>query len=126
MLHVGNTSQVNGEQHPDGIPDLIAVYLASIDNASHIDGIDNQRTYLAWFDHRLARFVRRLRAADPDAFENTVFAFIADHGHSRIADDPDTDGVPSSRPIGRVTRIQARCVGVSVAEESSSTTCAHT
>ena len=91
--------QVTGEAHPDGVPDLIAIYLASIDNASHVDGLDNQQTYLAWFDHRLARFVRRLRDADPRAFENTVFAFVADHGHSRIAEDPDTDGVPSSNSL---------------------------
>ncbi len=43
--------------------------------------------------------MRRLRQADPRAFENTVFAFIADHGHSRIATDPDTDGVPSSNSL---------------------------
>ena len=91
--------QVSVEAHPDGVPDLVAIYLASIDEASHVDGLDNQQTYLAWFDHRLARFVRRLRQADPEAFENTVFAFIADHGHSRIAEDPDTDGVPSSNPL---------------------------
>jgi predicted AlkP superfamily pyrophosphatase or phosphodiesterase len=90
---------VSVEAHPDGIPDLVAIYLASIDHASHLDGIDNQQTYLAWFDHRLARFVRRLREADPEAFENTVFAFVADHGHSRIAEDPDTDGVPSNNSL---------------------------
>jgi hypothetical protein len=51
---------VRGEAHPDGIPDLVAIYLASVDNASHINGIRDQETYLAWFDHRLGRFVREL------------------------------------------------------------------
>nr|BFF01969.1 hypothetical protein GCM10020241_36440 [Streptoalloteichus tenebrarius] len=34
--------------------------------------------------------------------------------------------VPSSSPIGRVTRIQARCCGDRVPEDNSCTTCSHT
>jgi hypothetical protein len=37
-----------------------------------------------------------------------------------------SSAVPSSRPIGRVTRIQARCCGESVPLESSRTTSFHT
>ncbi len=87
--------QVSGEAHPDGIPDLISLYLTSVDEASHVDGLRNQETYLAWFDHRLARFVRELRSADPDAWEKTVFAVVADHGHSPITEAPDTSGLPA-------------------------------
>ena len=90
---------VRGEAHPDGIPDLVAIYLASVDNASHINGIRDQETYLAWFDHRLGRFVRELKRADPETFENTVFAFVADHGHAPIAQAPESSGVPSDNAL---------------------------
>jgi hypothetical protein len=90
---------VRGEAHPDGIPDLVAIYLASVDNASHINGIRDQETYLAWFDHRLGRFVRELQRADPETFENTIFAFVADHGHAQIAQAPESSGVPSDNAL---------------------------
>jgi predicted AlkP superfamily pyrophosphatase or phosphodiesterase len=90
---------IRGEAHPDGIPDLVAIYLASADNASHINGIRDQETYLAWFDHRLGRFVRELKRADPETFENTVFAFVADHGHAPIAQAPESSGVPSDNAL---------------------------
>ncbi|HKB01881.1 MAG TPA: alkaline phosphatase family protein [Gemmataceae bacterium] len=90
---------IRGEPHPDGVPDLVAIYLASVDNASHIDGIRNQETYLAWFDHRLARFVRALRQKDPEAFDNTTFAFVTDHGHATVAAVPDTEGLPASNTL---------------------------
>ena len=90
---------VHGEAHPDGIPDLVAIYLASVDNASHLNGIRDQETYLAWFDHRLGRLLRELKRADPDTFENTIFAFIADHGHAPIAQAPESSGVPSDNAL---------------------------
>jgi arylsulfatase A-like enzyme len=70
-----------------------------VDNASHINGVRDQETYLAWFDHRLGRFVRELKRTDPDTFENTIFAFIADHGHAPIAQAPESSGVPSSNAL---------------------------
>ncbi|MGB7963656.1 MAG: alkaline phosphatase family protein [Propionicimonas sp.] len=85
-----------GEAHPDGIPDLITLYLASVDHASHVDGVRNQATYLAWIDHRLARLVRDLKAADPDLWDQTIFALVADHGHSPVTAAPDTQGLPES------------------------------
>ena len=87
---------ITGDAHPDGIPDLLGIYLASIDEASHVDGRRNQATYLAWFDHRLAGFVRDLRSADPDVWDRTVFALVADHGHASIATAGDTSGLPAS------------------------------
>lgn len=80
---------VTGEPHPDGPPDIITIYLSSIDRSSHKDGIANQGAYLAWFDHRLALFVRDLRSLSPEVFANTVFALVSDHGHLNIANDPD-------------------------------------
>src|SRR6476469_2289727 len=37
-----------------------------------------------------------------------------------------SNAVPSSRPLGRVTRIHARCCGESVPADNSRTTCSHT
>ncbi|MBK8447693.1 MAG: alkaline phosphatase family protein [Micropruina sp.] len=91
-----STVSVSGEPHPDGIPDLIALYAASIDEASHTEGVHNQATHLAWFDHRLARFARDLRAADPEVWPRTVFALVADHGHAPLAASRATDGMASS------------------------------
>lgn len=86
----------SGEPHPDGIPDLIALYAASIDEACHTQGVRNRGTHLAWFDHRLARFARELRAADPQAWERTIFALVADHGHQALTNPERTDGMPRS------------------------------
>ena len=90
---------VSGEQHPDGAPDVITIYLSSIDNSSHKDGISDQGTYLAWFDHRLALFVRELRELSSEVFENTVFALVADHGHLNIAQEPDRGDVPDDTEL---------------------------
>jgi hypothetical protein len=90
---------VEGEPHPDGPPDLMAVYVASADESSHKAGPRQQETYLAWFDHRLARFVTVLRLADPDVFANTVFAFVADHGHRAIANPPSTPDLSSDNVL---------------------------
>ncbi len=110
--------RVDGEPHPDGIPDLISIYLASIDESSHVDGPRNQETYLAWFDHRLARFARELRAADPDAWEKTVFAVVADHGHIAIANAPDTSGLPASNVEVVRTELLRMLAGDEAAEET--------
>lgn len=106
-----------GEQHPDGIPDLIALYAASIDEASHVEGIRNQATYLAWFDHRLARFARDLRAADPDTWDRTIFALVADHGHSAITSAPATDNLPGNEQLVREELLRIRD-GDSVADDA--------
>jgi arylsulfatase A-like enzyme len=90
-----NIPPVKGDPDPVGPPDIITIYLSSIDNASHKDSIETQDPYLAWFDHRLARFVRELRDLDPQVFRNTIFVIASDHGHANIANEPDRDGVPS-------------------------------
>ena len=90
---------VQGEPHPDGPPDLMALYMASVDESSHKAGPRQQDTYLAWFDHRLARFVSVLRAADPDVFANTIFAFVADHGHRAITNPPSTPNLSSDNVL---------------------------
>ncbi len=90
---------VQGEPHPDGAPDLMALYMASVDESSHKAGPRQQETYLAWFDHRLARFVTALRAADPDTFANTIFAFVADHGHRAITNPPSTPDLSSDNVL---------------------------
>ena len=90
---------IQGEPHPDGPPDLMALYMASVDESSHRSGPRQQETYMAWFDHRLARFVSVLRAADPDVFANTVFAFVADHGHRAITNPPSTPDLPSDNVL---------------------------
>ncbi len=90
---------IQGEPHPDGPPDLMALYMASVDESSHRAGPRQQETYMAWFDHRLARFVSVLRAADPDVFANTVFAFVADHGHRAITNPPSTPDLSSDNVL---------------------------
>ena len=91
---------IQGEPHPDGPPDLMALYMASVDECSHRSGPRQQETYMAWFDHRLARFVSVLRAADPDVFANTIFAFVADHGHRAITSALDAGPVLGQRAAG--------------------------
>jgi hypothetical protein len=90
---------IEGEPHPDGPPDLMALYMASVDESSHKAGPRQQDTYLAWFDHRLSRFVSVLRAADPDTFANTVFAFVADHGHRAISNPASTPDLSSDNVL---------------------------
>ena len=81
-------SHLEAEADSSGGPDILTIYLASVDQASHKRGVANQATYLAWFDHRLALFVKALMAKDPIRFNNTVFALVADHGHANIIDKP--------------------------------------
>ena len=81
-------SHLEGQSDSSGGPDVLTIYLASVDQASHKRGVANQATYLAWFDHRLALFVKALMAKDPIRFNNTVFALVADHGHSDLVDKP--------------------------------------
>lgn len=78
------SKRFRGAQHPAGPPDLMTIYVASVDKASHVDGLANQDTYLAWHDHRLAAFVDDFRRLHPFDFNNTVFAVIADHGHQDL------------------------------------------
>ncbi len=75
---------VRGERHSGGPPDLTTIYLASIDKGSHVGGLANQETYLAWFDNRLAEFISDYRRLYPRDFNNTVFALVADHGHQDL------------------------------------------
>ncbi|MEZ5094836.1 MAG: alkaline phosphatase family protein [Nocardioides sp.] len=91
--------RIDGEPHPDGAPDLLALYAASIDESSHHAGPRQQQTYLAWFDHRLARFIQALRTADPDTWSNTIFAFVADHGHRAITNPPSTPDLSSDNVL---------------------------
>ena len=81
-------SHLEGQSDSSGGPDILTIYLASVDQASHKRGVANQATYLAWFDYRLALFVKALMAKDPIRFNNTVFALVADHGHSDLVDKP--------------------------------------
>jgi predicted AlkP superfamily pyrophosphatase or phosphodiesterase len=81
-------SHLEGQSDSSGGPDILTIYLASVDQASHKRGAANQATYLAWFDHRLALFVKALMAKDPIRFNNTVFALVADHGHSDLVEKP--------------------------------------
>lgn len=81
-------SHLDAQADPSGGPDVLTIYLASVDNASHKRGTANQGTYLAWFDHRLALFVKELMARDPIRFNSTVFALVADHGHEELQNPP--------------------------------------
>ena len=81
-------SHLDAQLDSSGGPDILTIYLASVDQASHKRGTANQATYLAWFDHRLALFVKALIAKDPIRFNNTVFALVADHGHSDLVAKP--------------------------------------
>jgi len=81
-------SQLEAQSDASGGPDILTIYVASVDNASHKKGTLNQATYLAWFDHRLAVFVKELMSRDPIRFNNTVFALVADHGHADLENPP--------------------------------------
>jgi hypothetical protein len=85
-------NRFRGALHPDGPPDLLAIYVASSDKASHIGGLPNQETYLAWYDNRLAAFIDDFRRRSPLEFNNTVFAIVADHGHQELLPSESVTG----------------------------------
>lgn len=74
----------HGDAHSQGPPDLMTIYVASVDKASHTEGVANQETYLAWFDNLLAGFIDDYRTLRPFDYNNTVFAIVADHGHQDL------------------------------------------
>lgn len=78
------TSLFRGAAARQGPPDLISIYVASIDKASHIAGSANQDTYLAWHDNRLAAFLDDFRQLHAFELNNAVFVLVADHGHQDI------------------------------------------
>ncbi len=79
-----------GEAPALGPPDLMTIYVASVDKASHTEGVANQETYLAWHDNLLAGFLDDYRRLRPFDFNNTVFAIVADHGHRDLV---PSDGI---------------------------------
>jgi predicted AlkP superfamily pyrophosphatase or phosphodiesterase len=83
----------------DGIPDLLAINLATNDYVGHAFGPDSPEVVdiTVQTDRRLAQFFRTLNQKVPGGLDNVTIVLTADHGVAPVPENAEAGGFPAHR-----------------------------